>query len=110
MDHTHAAATGRHAGARAALHARGRSAAAVDAGQLEREKARAYAPLAQRTDGPDRKDLNAATARVMRNYCAEPKNAERRLIGEFSDTAKRSSGETCWDKLPDPVSMPSSGR
>ena len=76
QDHSHAAATGRYAGARAALHARDRAAPAVDTGQLAREKARAYAPLAQGSDGPDWKELNAGIARVMQNYCSEPKNAE----------------------------------
>src|ERR1035437_2766171 len=37
---------------------------------------RVYAPLACSTDGPDWKELNAAVARVMQNYCSEPKNAE----------------------------------
>ncbi len=76
QDHSHAAATGRYAGARAALHARERAAPAVDGAQLAREKARAYAPLAQGSDGPDWKELNAGIARVMQNYCSEPKNAE----------------------------------
>jgi succinate dehydrogenase/fumarate reductase flavoprotein subunit len=76
QDHSHAAATGRWAGARAALHAREQAAPVVDAQQLAREKARAYAPLAQGSDGPDWKELNAGIARVMQNYCSEPKNAE----------------------------------
>lgn len=77
QDHSHAACTGRYAGARAALAARTLAAAAPpDAGQLEREKARVYAPLAQAATGPDWKELNAATARVMQNYCSEPKHAE----------------------------------
>ncbi|RPI41719.1 MAG: hypothetical protein EHM59_19510, partial [Betaproteobacteria bacterium] len=44
--------------------------------QVEREKRRVYAPLACSPDGPDWKELNAAVARVMQNYCSEPKNAE----------------------------------
>jgi succinate dehydrogenase/fumarate reductase flavoprotein subunit len=76
QDHSHAAASGRYAGARAALHARECTAPAIDAQQLAREKARAYAPLAAGSDGPDWKELNAGIARVMQNYCSEPKNAE----------------------------------
>jgi len=76
QDHSHAAATGRYAGARAALHARDRAAPAVDTAQLAREKSRAYAPLGQGGDGPDWKELNVGIARVMQNYCSEPKNAE----------------------------------
>jgi succinate dehydrogenase/fumarate reductase flavoprotein subunit len=76
QDHSHAAATGRYAGARAALYARDVTAPPVDERQREREKQRVYAPLAAGHDGPDWKELNAATARVMQNYCSEIKNEE----------------------------------
>lgn len=76
QDHSHAAATGRYAGARAALYARRTGAGELSRDQVEREKRRAYAPLACSEDGPDWKELNAAVARVMQNYCSEPKNAE----------------------------------
>ncbi len=75
QDHSHAATTGRYAGARAALYARRSSAGEISRGQVEREKERVYAPLACGADGPDWKELNAAVARVMQNYCSEPKNA-----------------------------------
>jgi succinate dehydrogenase/fumarate reductase flavoprotein subunit len=77
QDHSHAAATGRYAGARAALYAREQGWGEVDAGQVFREKSRVYAPLSAR--GPrtvDWKELNAGIARVMQNYCSEPKNEE----------------------------------
>jgi succinate dehydrogenase/fumarate reductase flavoprotein subunit len=76
QDHSHAAATGRYAGARAALHARDVTVPPVDERQRAREKQRVYAPLAAGNDGPDWKELNAATARVMQNYCSEIKNEE----------------------------------
>jgi succinate dehydrogenase/fumarate reductase flavoprotein subunit len=76
QDHSHAAATGRYAGARAALYARNLARGAIDAMQLAREKQRVYAPLSAPQDGPDWKELNAASARVMQNYCSEIKNAE----------------------------------
>ncbi len=79
QDHSHAATTGRYAGARAALFARERPAVPIDHAQLEREKRRIYAPLTADANGPDWKELNAAIARVMQNYCSEPKNAE--LLG-----------------------------
>lgn len=79
QDHAHAATTGRYAGARAALFARERPSVAIDRTQLEREKRRIYAPLLADANGPDWKELNAAIARVMQNYCSEPKNAE--LLG-----------------------------
>lgn len=76
QDHAHAAASGRYAGARAALHARDLPTQQLDPAQLQRERLRAYAPLAQSDTGPDWKELNAGIARVMQNYCSEPKNAE----------------------------------
>ena len=79
QDHSHAATTGRYAGARAALFARERALMPVDRAQLEREQQRIYAPLSADANGPDWKELNAAIARVMQNYCSEPKNAE--LLG-----------------------------
>lgn len=77
QDHSHAAATGRYAGARAALYAREQGGGEVDAAQVSGEKRRVYAPLSAR--GPrtvDWKELNAGIARVMQNYCSEPKNEE----------------------------------
>jgi len=76
QDHSHAAATGRFAGARAALYARRAAPGAIDPAQFAREKQRVYAPLAAPRDGPDWKELNAASARVMQNYCSEIRNAE----------------------------------
>lgn len=81
QDHSHAACTGRYAGARAALAARALAAPAVADAQLQAEKARVYAPLAQSAEGPDWKELNAGIARVMQNYCSEMKNAELLALG-----------------------------
>lgn len=76
QDHSHAASTGRYAGARAALYARGIAPGEIDAVQLAKEKERVYAPLLCQPGGPDWKELNAGSARVMQNYCGEIKNAE----------------------------------
>ena len=77
QDHSHAAATGRYAGARAALFARRQAAGELCAEQIAREKQRVYAPLAkQGARSLDWKELNAGIARVMQNYCSEPKNDE----------------------------------
>ena len=76
QDHSHAAATGRYAGARAALYARSLAAPQCDEQQLRSEKRRVHAPLDAPQAGPDWKELNAASARVMQNYCSEIKNAE----------------------------------
>ena len=83
QDHSHAAATGRFAGARAALYARRNAAGAVDVAQRAREKQRAHAPLHAPEDGPDWKELNAASARVMQNYCAEVKNEQILSLAEL---------------------------
>lgn len=82
QDHSHAATTGRYAGARAALYARSADSVIPDAEQIARERTRVYAPLAARGQGPDWKELNAASARVMQNYCAEIKNAELLALAE----------------------------
>lgn len=82
QDHSHAATTGRYAGARAALYARRNPLLPVDADQLARERERACAPLRATPDGPDWKELNAASARVMQNYCSEPKNAQLLALAE----------------------------
>jgi succinate dehydrogenase/fumarate reductase flavoprotein subunit len=82
QDHSHAAASGRYAGARAALYSRGISSSNPDSGQLQTEKNRIYAPLDAPEAGPDWKELNAASARVMQNYCSEVKNAQTLALAE----------------------------
>jgi hypothetical protein len=83
QDHVNAAATGRYVGARAVLYARKVSEGAINAGQVEREKRRVYAPLVGRSDSLDWKELNFGIARVMQNYCAELKNEELLHLGEI---------------------------
>ena len=83
QDHSHAAATGRYAGARAALFARAHAAAGLDERQLADEKRRGYAPLSVRGARTiDWKELNAGIARVMQNYCSELKNDEFLRLAE----------------------------
>ena len=82
QDHSHAAATGRFAGSRAALYSRTIDHSEVDPAQREREKRRVHAPLAAPEDGPDWKEMNAASARVMQNYCSEIKNAGTLSLAE----------------------------
>jgi succinate dehydrogenase/fumarate reductase flavoprotein subunit len=82
QDHSHAATTGRYAGARAALYARKRDHGEPDQLQIEREKRRVYAPLVEHAESIDWKELNAGVARVMQNYCGELKNAELLDIAE----------------------------
>lgn len=82
QDHGNAATTGRYAGARAALYARGVRHAELDAVQVDREKKRVYLPLAESPDSMDWKELNFGVARVMQNYCSELKNEELLKIAE----------------------------
>lgn len=86
-DHSHAATTGRYAGARAALYCRKLAKGSdIDPAQVQRERERVYAPVCASHTGPDWKELNASVARVMQNYCSEPKNAELlRLAGIWLD-------------------------
>jgi succinate dehydrogenase/fumarate reductase flavoprotein subunit len=83
QDHGNAATTGRYAGARAALYARGVNHADLDGAQIEREKKRVYAPLAESPDSIDWKELNFGVARVMQNYCSELKNEELLNLAEI---------------------------
>jgi succinate dehydrogenase/fumarate reductase flavoprotein subunit len=82
QDHSHAATTGRYAGARAALYCRELSHAQLDDGQLAAEKERVYRPLKAPADSIDWKELNAGVARVMQNYCGELRNAELLSLAE----------------------------
>ncbi len=79
-DHSHAAATGRYAGRKAAAYARevGESKASRD--QIEREKARVYAPV-MRESGIEWKELHAGIARVMQYYVSEFKTENLLNIG-----------------------------
>jgi succinate dehydrogenase/fumarate reductase flavoprotein subunit len=82
QDHVNAATTGRYVGARAALYARGTDYGKLGPGQIEREKKRVLAPLAEASDSIDWKELNIGIARVMQNYCAELKNEELLNLAE----------------------------
>ncbi len=69
-DHSHAASTGRYAGRKAAAYARQVGPSKVSREQIDREKARVYAPV-KRTDGMEWKELHAGIARAMQYYVSE---------------------------------------
>lgn len=71
-DHSFAAATGRYAGRKAAMFARGAGEPIVSSDQISREKARVYAPI-QKKEGMDWKELHAGIARAMQYFCSEYK-------------------------------------
>ena len=72
QDHSFCASTGRYAGRKAAAYARQISAGNISREQIDREKARVYAPI-KRSSGMDWKELHAGIARTMQWYCSEYK-------------------------------------
>jgi len=87
--HYHAAATGRYAGRKAAHDALNRQDPKMNRNQVKREKERVYAFI-KKKEGLNWKELNAASCRIMQNYCGEPKNEELLKIGLiwFKDIAE----------------------
>jgi succinate dehydrogenase/fumarate reductase flavoprotein subunit len=69
-DHSYAAATGRYAGRKAAAYAKQTGKSKISREQVDREKARVYAPI-KRTSGIEWKELHAGIARVMQYYVSE---------------------------------------
>jgi succinate dehydrogenase/fumarate reductase flavoprotein subunit len=69
-DHSYCAATGRYAGRKAAAYAREIGNGRISREQIEREKARVYAPV-KRSSGIEWKELHAGIARVMQYYVSE---------------------------------------
>ena len=69
-DHSHAAATGRYAGRKAAAYAKEIGESKVSRDQIEKEKARVYAPV-KRSEGIEWKELHAGIARIMQYYVSE---------------------------------------
>jgi succinate dehydrogenase/fumarate reductase flavoprotein subunit len=65
---------GRYAARKAAAYARTCPDAVIDRRQVDAEKALAYRPLRQSKRGVGWKELNAAIARVMQDYCGRYKN------------------------------------
>jgi succinate dehydrogenase/fumarate reductase flavoprotein subunit len=69
-DHSYAASTGRYAGRKAAAYAGQAGELKVSREQIDREKARVYAPV-KRSSGMDWKELHAGIARAMQYYVSE---------------------------------------
>ncbi len=69
-DHSFCAATGRYAGRKAARYVRNVREPVISREQVEREKARIYAPV-ERTSGIEWKELHAGIARAMQYFCGE---------------------------------------
>jgi succinate dehydrogenase/fumarate reductase flavoprotein subunit len=69
-DHSYCAATGRYAGRKAVAYARQAGVSKISRDQVDREKARVYAPV-KHSSGMDWKELHAGIARVMQYYVSE---------------------------------------
>jgi succinate dehydrogenase/fumarate reductase flavoprotein subunit len=79
--HSSAAASGRYAGRRAASFAMTAPDPEIDARQVEREKARIYAPTRRERRSMGWKELNAGICKVMQDYCGQYKSAETLQLG-----------------------------
>ena len=79
--HSDAATTGRYAGRKAAGYALAVSEPVIDRPQVEAEKKRVYAPLAEGRNDMGWKELNAGIVRVMQEYCGAYKTEETLKIG-----------------------------
>ena len=79
-DHSYCAATGRYAGRKATAYSREIGEPKISREQVEREKARVYAPV-KRSSGLEWKELHAGIARVMQYYCSEFKTENLLNIG-----------------------------
>jgi succinate dehydrogenase/fumarate reductase flavoprotein subunit len=79
-DHALAAATGRYAGRKATEYSRTAGEPLVDRKQIDKEKARIYAPIG-REGGIGWKELRAGLCRVMQDYCGEYKSEETLKMG-----------------------------
>ncbi len=83
--------TGRYAGRHAAEYARTAPEPLVDRQQIEAERNRAYTAVKQDKGGNGWKEINAAIARIMRDYCGRHKNEMTlnlglRLLDELKTT------------------------
>jgi succinate dehydrogenase/fumarate reductase flavoprotein subunit len=83
--------TGRYAGRHAAQYAKTAPEPSVDKGQVEAEKEKTYHATRQSKGGNGWKEINAAIARIMRDYCGKYKNETTlklglRLLNELKTT------------------------
>jgi succinate dehydrogenase/fumarate reductase flavoprotein subunit len=79
-DHSFCAATGRYAGRKAAAYASQIGESRISREQIEKEKARVYAPI-KRSSGMDWKEVHAGIARAMQYYVSEFKTENMLKMG-----------------------------
>ena len=91
-DHASAACTGRYAARKAAEYASRAKEVFPDRDQIDREKARVYAPV-KRENGIEWKELQAGICRIMQDYCGDPKSEETLKMGlTWLDSIRESEG------------------
>jgi succinate dehydrogenase/fumarate reductase flavoprotein subunit len=83
--------TGRYAGKHAAAYAKTAPEPVADKSQVEKERESAYHAINQSKEGNGWKEINAAIARIMRDYCNRYKNEQTlnlglRLLNELKTT------------------------
>ncbi len=83
--------TGRYAGRHAAAYARTATGPVIEQEQVDRERETAYHATRQGKGGNGWKEINAAIARIMRDYCGRYKNEQTlnlglRLLDELKTT------------------------
>ncbi|MCX8033636.1 MAG: FAD-binding protein [Thermoleophilia bacterium] len=89
--------TGRYAGRKAAQYAKSASLGEIASDQVEGERARVYAAVKRGSKGLGWKEVNAAIARVMQDYCGEYKNEQTLreglwLLNELRNTELAEAG------------------
>ncbi|MBN1566268.1 MAG: FAD-dependent oxidoreductase [Acidobacteria bacterium] len=98
--HSHAAATGRYAGRKAASCARNANPGLIDRKQVAEEKARVYAPV-MRNDGIGWKELRAGLCRIMQDYCGEFKSEQILQMGlRWIRSIRESEASTAFARNP----------
>jgi succinate dehydrogenase/fumarate reductase flavoprotein subunit len=99
-DHASAACTGRYAARKANEYASNAREPIIDRGQVDREKARVYAPVI-REDGIGWKEFQAGICRIMQDYCGEFKSEETLKMGlHWLESIKESEGEKLYARNP----------
>ena len=78
--HTGAACTGRYAGRKAVAYVKTAAAPAIGRKQVDKEKARVYAPIGRKGD-IGWKELQAGICRIMQDYCGEYKGEQTLKTG-----------------------------
>ncbi len=99
-NHASAAATGRYAGRKVAEYIRTVARPMTNREQVEKEKARVYAPVT-RSEGVGWKELRAGLARIMQDYCGEYKNKETLEMGlTWLDSVRESEAAQAYARNP----------